>query len=60
MPDFSKMTIREAIEIAKKYSIEVEFSGTGQIYKQEPAKGAKIENLKIKLYSKINAMGNQI
>jgi len=60
MPDFSNMTIREAVDLAKKYSLDVEFNGTGQIYKQEPAKGQKIINQKIKLFSKTDTTGNRI
>lgn len=52
MPDFSKMTVREAINLSKKYALEMDINGTGQVYKQEPAKGQKIQNKKIKLYFK--------
>jgi cell division protein FtsI (penicillin-binding protein 3) len=60
MPDFSNMSIREAVNLAKKYTLDVEFSGTGQIYKQEPVKGQNIINQKIKLFCKTDTNGLQI
>ncbi len=60
MPDFSNMSIREAVDLAKKYELDVEFNGTGQIYRQEPAKGQKILNQKIKLFCKTDTSGNRI
>ena len=60
MPDFSNMTIREAIDLSKQYDLNVEFSGSGQVYKQEPAKGQKIVDKKIKLYCKTGADENRI
>lgn len=60
MPDFSNMSIREAVDLAKKYELDVEFNGTGQIYKQEPAKGQKISNQKIKLFCKTDTSGSRI
>jgi cell division protein FtsI (penicillin-binding protein 3) len=52
MPDFSNMSIREAIALSDKFALQAEFDGTGQVYKQEPAKGEKIQGKKIKLYCK--------
>ena len=52
MPDFSNMSIREVVSLTKQYNIEADLDGSGLVYKQEPAKGQKIENQKIKLYFK--------
>lgn len=60
MPDFSNMTIREALDLTKKYNLEVELNGSGQVYKQEPLKGQKIINNKIKLYCKTGHVESRI
>ncbi len=52
MPDFSNMSIREAVNLSKKHALEMDINGTGQVFKQEPPKGQKIQNKKIKLYFK--------
>ncbi|MEZ4845399.1 MAG: penicillin-binding transpeptidase domain-containing protein, partial [Bdellovibrionota bacterium] len=54
VPDFSNMTIRQALEVSKSNALDVEFVGTGIVYKQEPAKGEKIPDKKIRLYCKID------
>ena len=51
-PDFLNLSVREAITMSQKYSLDMEYSGTGVVYKQEPEKGEKLQNKKVKLFFK--------
>jgi cell division protein FtsI (penicillin-binding protein 3) len=55
VPDFLNMSIRQALEVSQANALPVEFVGTGTVYKQEPAKGKKISDKKIKLYCRVSA-----
>lgn len=52
MPNFIDLSIREAIEISKQNSLNIEINGSGIVYKQEPSEGESTENKKVKLYLK--------
>lgn len=60
VPDFSNMTIRQALDLSKTNALPVEFIGTGTVYKQEPTKGTKISDQKIKLYCKIDGLDESL
>jgi cell division protein FtsI (penicillin-binding protein 3) len=51
-PDFLNLSVREAVTMSQKYSLDMEYSGTGVVYKQEPEKGEKLQNKKVKLFLK--------
>ena len=48
-PDFSGMSLRRAIDAAKRLRVTVELQGTGYVVSQEPAPGAPLNHSTIKL-----------
>jgi beta-lactam-binding protein with PASTA domain len=42
MPDFTRMTAAQAMELAKQINVNIELSGKGQVVNQEPIPGVKI------------------